>query len=389
MFAGRQMHVAFGFEVLPSALHLKVLSFLPLVERVRCALVSHSWAALLAEAFFWAELRFDDAPVGAIDREMLLLLCRRAGGHLRALDTTGPAFKGIRTSDLISMFAASEGLGSALQTLSLDFLGQPHGGRNLTGSQEAAALLASCPALTSVSAVIRGSVEECFATLRVLPRQGSRSVAICERDDYNFTDPRRTLTLAAKAEEAAAARRAFTSWAAAEPALPIQQLESNATREGEFEAIFAGEEGGRAAAVLAAALAAPGRGPRALEFWYTPIGATPLLRCLCRALTMESPLTALSLTTCAIRGAEDAAGLAAVLAPGRSRLQSLKLDGEDITAGGGCVLGLLIFIHDDGPHAFWFAQVSLDYFNDVSALSIVPAQGGGALSSTWRQHNHH
>lgn len=110
---------------------------------------------------------------------------------------------------------------------------------------------------------------------------------------------------------------------------------SDSTRQG-VQAIFAGAEGDRAAAQLAAALAAPGRGPLGFATVSAKVAATPLLRHLCRALTADSPLTELSLMD---SGLDEAGALevAAALAPGRSRVKMLGACQEDLSAGTGCV----------------------------------------------------
>lgn len=324
---------SFGAHHLPLEVHLRVLSFLPLVERVRCALVAGSWAALLREPLFWAELRFDGVPEGCIKIEALLELCRRAKGCLRVLDVASPACEGIATEEVITVLACG-GLGLHLETLSVKRIGARARARagQPEASQQAAALLACCPALTSVSTLNSGSVADSFAALGVLPVLGSRGVSCNERVHRGDESP----TPSVKAEEAAADRHAFTAWATAEPARPVKRMWL--MNFDDFPAIFADEDGERAAALLAAALAAPGLGPRSITVMRAAIGATSLFRRFCRALSAESPLEYLRLFESGVDGS-GAAELAAVLASGRSRLQSLALDGDDLSADGGCALG--------------------------------------------------
>lgn len=179
-----------GFEDLPTALHRHILSFLPLVDRVRSALEARSWATLLDDPAFWTELRFDGAPNGAIDKETLQDLCRRAGGRLRTLDVTGPGCDTLAVSSVCAALA-SEGLGTTLESLSVNWI-----------TFDAEALIAVCPALTAVSASMCGAADACLAVLRVLPRAGKKQVILSMKE---IPLPGH----AAAGERAAAARRAL------------------------------------------------------------------------------------------------------------------------------------------------------------------------------------
>lgn len=92
-----------------------------------------------------------------------------------------------------------------------------------------------------------------------------------------------------------------------------------------------------AAAELAAALTAAGRGARGLCFRRSSDADTPLLQSLCRALKGESPLTELDLSHVRVTCAGVLAEIAAALAPGRSRLRTLTLFEDNFVANdGGC-----------------------------------------------------
>lgn len=331
------MAAASGFERLPEALHLQILSLLPLVTRARCALVSRTWSALLANPFLWTELRFDGAPSGAIDEETLFQICRRAGGRLRVLDVTSPASSAVSTEAIVRILA-SEGLGSVLESLSV---------ASVTGA-EAVALVNSCPMLTSVSTSVKGSIDLCSETLRALPAKGRK--AVC------FSDPQHGLLNQPPHPEddvASARRNLFSVWDSRRGGEP--PIDATFIVDQKLEAVFAGAEGERAAARLGVAFAEPGRGLCKLTGFSGEdrAAAAPLFVSVCRALSGDSPLLQLVWMRCPVGGA-GAAEIAAALAPGRSRLQTLalcsKVD-DDLSAGGGRARGLLLCSHLFGPSA--------------------------------------
>lgn len=92
MTAQEQISHRASFDDLPRAVHLSiVLKAGPgLVARVRLALVSKTWAALLNEPLFWAEIDFEGAGPGLaeLDERQVLWICRKSKGCLRSLDLT-------------------------------------------------------------------------------------------------------------------------------------------------------------------------------------------------------------------------------------------------------------------------------------------------------------
>lgn len=310
------------FEALPLALHLFILSFLPFVERVRCALVSRSWTALLADPAFWTELRFDGAPGFAVDGDTLLQLCRRAGGRLRLLDISHPACDHISFTELTAVLA-TEGHGLSLESIRtwdperLPFTRlrrHPFMQRRVNTAAEGAALLAACPSLQCAAVVVGGPHAAVPGAVSALPGPGEKWLVA----NGGYITP----------------WSALAEWLpAAVAASPVSDVTLWGFDTATVHAAGAAE---RAAARLAEGLAAPHRGVRTLAL-FTDTTGTPLLESLCRALTAESPLTNLDACRSVVTSA-GAAELAAALAPGRSRLKSLLLTGGDLSAGGGCVL---------------------------------------------------
>lgn len=358
-------HHACSIEVLPRALHLSIVLQLSLLERVRCALVSKAWKALLDEPTFWAHLEFEGVAPNAVNDATLLALCKRSHGTLRLLDVTscgplylsvlpkpaGAAQDGLGQEPLLAQLSR-EGLCGQLQTLihwkpwvqggrtAFDdddpFGPQEDNNRNVT-ERDAAALLAACPALSSVSLSLEGSLPGVAGALRVLPAAGRKSVwAVLDEP------PPQVGGSAWSADHACATADAvislLASGAVEDLCLEFQNLyDSFADEEADYSGGGAEltAEHRRALAAqdrLAAALSHPTTGPRSLKFR----GEAPnvgkgvtVLASLLRSLTPESRLTKLSLD--GIRyswsdlDGDTLRALAAALAPGRARIETLRL----------------------------------------------------------------
>lgn len=289
--AGSQAAPSPAIPELPSVLHLRILSFLPLVERVRSALVARSWAAQLADTAFWAELRFDGASCGSVDDAALLRLCQRAGPSLRTLDVGDGSCDEVTPAGVITALV-SDGVGRALVALRTWAPGVESVALLFFDAAEIATLLAACPALASAEMCVRGNFAEVSEVLRALPRHGLKGVEIM---GGNFNNSGLT-------------------WAHLTEWLPTALAASHISDLSlSYADTAAGTEQG--AARVAEALAAPGRGVRLLKLeGRRRIGETPLPGCLFRALTAESPLEELSLVDSGLSG-EAAADLAAALAP--------------------------------------------------------------------------
>ena len=158
------VHVT-GFEDLPRALQFHVLSLLPFVERVRCALVARSWETLLAEiALQPQELRFDGAARGSIGDADLLQCCERAGASLTSLDVSDPACCDLTPAGFAAALAASGGVGlKSLRTWA------PSQESRLPIRGAADALLAACPSLLTAAVEVWGTAADVAAALSALP----------------------------------------------------------------------------------------------------------------------------------------------------------------------------------------------------------------------------
>lgn len=299
---------------LPKPLHLHILAFLPLVERVRCALVAHSWNALLADPAFWVELRFDGAAEKSVNEDTLLQLCRRAEGGLRALDISGCACDDVHF-DTVYEDLKEEGLAVDLRSLRTWALHRHcFYARQfcITSAEAAAELLAACPALTSAAVdVCMGSsgLEGMVAAMRALPGSGLKRLSI------NVTVP----------------YSALGAWLPAVLASSTIEVLNCTCLEEENDSVGDAE---RAVALLAAALASRECAVRSVAITRTWAGAASLPSSICRALTAESSLTALELTSFQVPLDAEAVEIAAALAPGRSRLQTLWLAAADLENGG-------------------------------------------------------
>lgn len=117
---------AASFGDLPQALHLSILLQLPLVQRVRCTLVSKRWAALLQEPAFWSDLSFEKADHGLLQGrcgDTFLDILRRSAGQLRSLVVPSAAAYGAygdggEIGNFLSALAAG-GLTGKLERLSM------------------------------------------------------------------------------------------------------------------------------------------------------------------------------------------------------------------------------------------------------------------------------
>lgn len=321
------------FDDLPAALHLEVLSFLPLVERVRCALVSRKWAALLADPSLWAELNFEGASKGAVDNATLLKLCKRAGDRLRGLNLSAPALDSATLEGLLDTLSAG-GRGSSLVSLSTWLPGRWINRKRI----DFPSLIACCPALAHAAVDIEDSLEGAMATLRLLPGPGRKRVSITElADGLTVSDLAESLVPALAASSVAELELRYLSL---EPLFSSRQEQAGVdggVPETEAEAAARS----RAIAQLAKALAGPSGGLTTLGFASTDLGLTPLLDSICRALSADSPLCSLDLSSCNVTG-ESATLLAELLSPrGPARLETLNLSYNDMRSGG-CAPSLVL-----------------------------------------------
>lgn len=225
------------------------------------------------------------------------------------------------------------------------------------------ALRSACPALTTASVHIQGNWRNVLAAMRALGDCGGESTA-------EFLSARfmRSWARNSRPEPDAASLAALNAAATLERG---DDFASFATALGEtlgccrVKTLLLGSEEGcapsadfwayvgrlgpdaaateSAAASLGAALAHPLRGPRELRVWGSiyPLEPDDLDEPPCflaaahvaRALTAQSPLRALTLGGI---GADALEELAAALAPGRSRLEELEIEGANLGTAQGC-----------------------------------------------------
>lgn len=328
------------FDELPPALHLSVLLALPrLVDRVRCALVAKRWAALLSDPAFWAELNFDGANHALSDDELRGLF-GRAAGKLRSLDLSDRMCFQITSLEPILIAMAAEGL-----TRNLESLVCTRWDQFILSLGSLRPVLAACPRLKAATVNVDGAnwrsavevlktvcvggkgsslvlrpvaandslVEFATAIADALSRSRIESITFSETyddDAGDFGDEATTFN---------SLRVASQDWPAAEAA----------------------------AARLAAALADPIRGPRKIETSSDAErrmpDAVPAFMPLCRALTSASPLRSLQIGGHSVDGAHVAA-LAAALASGASRLETLEVSCCNLSFGAGCARPLLCLL---------------------------------------------
>lgn len=357
-----------SFDDLPPALHLSILLFLPLRDRIHSCLVSRRWAALLGEPTFWSLLDFAGSRrLDLLVDDAILELCKRSAGCLRSLDLSafgclcGDNGEEEQEQDQPASFLpllermAAEGLTAKLESLRT-FDAEAHGrvgsmGRLvLRNAKDAQRLRAACPALRSTSVRFRGGWQDVAAALRVLScAGGSSAVRIAAH-----LSPRRLPRVPGRdhASEAvmAAITGGFVPFATAlsqalqccsVASLDLGSVYDDTTRHdrlcGYWDNFFGADAllacaGDPAAAVaaaeqLAGILASREHGPRRIKLLSTPpmppfpvggpdVTPTVVSRLLFGALKPESPLRTLSATGKVDR--ESVEALAAALQPGRA-----------------------------------------------------------------------
>lgn len=299
---------------------------LPLAERVRCALISKRWAALLAEPPFYAELSFEGVRRGAVTAETLLTLVRRSRGQLRSLDLTSEAsgFPRILQTGhpplAVLEALAAEGLTGRLERLGLStFL--------ILGAETARRLRAACPALQRAELRCGGPWRDAFAAAAAaafdLP--GGDGVDVLTHFRYENAIP---VDLAAAAVAALARTRVRGLFVNINPGAKLPQA---APAEPADDAVAAAAIG-----CLGAALCDPRRGVQEFrESSFSPDNPWVVAPAVLRALSAESPLRVLELTSRPAQP-ESLQLLAAALAPGRSRLEVPELGGVDFSTEDGC-----------------------------------------------------
>lgn len=332
------------FDELPQALLLSVLLLLPrLVDRVRCSLVSKRWAAVLREPALWCHLAFEGAREEHLSSDTLLQLVRRAAGQLQSLDVTAKACRGFSGSSgglvFLERLAAEGALTAQLQSL----CSAPDEWVTVADASDARRLAAACPALAHASVLVDCEWPDFPAVARALPLAG-RTVArlhCVSADDIEQASGARFVDFAAALVDGLS--RTFIDMLQFEPR--TGQYEEEGFIERSFEHLFAAgdrPDTAQAASQLAAALADPQRGPRALLAgrpddcnYGVAWGCLPAFSQLCHALTPESRLQEL-VTGDSWADGEVAALLAETLLPGRSRLESIRIHDGDIVGGTGC-----------------------------------------------------
>lgn len=353
------------FDSLPLALHLRILNALPLVWRARTSLVCRRWAEAARDASLYAHLSFEGCRPKAVDGDTLLALCRRAGPGLASLDTSDPACGGlsltlsgndepggpflgvvpnhgdvfgpsgdrIDTTGLRSLITWQPGRGPVHRKEAGAFM------LRIRGESGARALLSACPLLETAAVSVAGSLQNVAAALELLPAAGAKRACIDELHDGSdsegegpsfakIADDLCNLLLSSSITELD-----FDCCGSG-----LASLYAEATADTADPAAFAAT---CAAARLAAALARPATGVRALS---GDLATSELLAAFCRALTPESPLEELDLEP-DLPDEEDGQGvhdesaqeLAIALAEGRCcRLRRLSLAECDLNVTSGC-----------------------------------------------------
>lgn len=247
---------------------------------------------LLGEPAFWAEISFEGSTrPQSLNDELLLTLARRAGGNLLSLDVSGPECSGIELKHqgrpLLEVMAA-EGLTARLRSLSA------MGKVKIVDTARAAALLAACPALTSVEIELDGAWPGVAEAMHMLPLAGERSCA-----SFNLTEGPEEQTgfvafvtaISEALASCAVGRVGFFPLRGPEPDFdPLLDLRALIARSTAPAAAV-----DQAVARLAAALADPEHGPRAVLGGSHCLGSTPILAHMCRALTARSRLSELQI----------------------------------------------------------------------------------------------
>lgn len=167
-----------SFDDLPPALQLCVVTFLPLLERIRCSLVSKRWRSWLCQPAFWADLDFHGVPFvpRGLGLEDLLEFCRRSKRQLRSLDLS-TYFEGWNERDMridgepVFAILAAEGLAGKLE--SPDALSRtPRLLRDGSQSPAAARLVSGSEALHRPGLWNLAGKHCCAARTRAAPHSG-------------------------------------------------------------------------------------------------------------------------------------------------------------------------------------------------------------------------
>lgn len=353
---------------LPPEVVLRVLLFVPLVNRVRLCLVSKRWAALLHEPAFWTHVDFEGATAGRrrVSEATVLKICKRSQGNLLSLDlsTSGEHDAPQMPRDVLPCLRplAKRGLLTKLERLSAD-----KGFFSIDTVRQAERLRAALPALRHAGVTVEGRCEQAAEILAALACRSVGSVRLqpiaapdvdSDGSSSDAGGDYRARARAAAADDAPT--RAFARFAtAAASALSLCRVSAlEFSPPCDHGAKIATPADRAAAADLAAALTDPIRGPTAIRGsgWThqeadTNLCSVPALAQLCAALTPRSPLRELSVTgglgwklsadtdtDTDTGGATQHGGAAALLAgalqPGRSRLTSLSLEDVGLVTSG-------------------------------------------------------
>lgn len=335
------------FDDLPAALHLSVLFRLRFVDRIRCCLVSKRWAALLGEPSVYADISFEGVEKGRahkLTNDVLGNLVRRSAGQLRSLDVSGEACDRLAlytSGESLLAELAREGLTAQLQSLS----SAPLESVRVSTAESARQLASALPALTHSSILVDCDWPEFPAIARALPLKGSCVAKLHsveeDAEEEQQRDGSRFAAFAAAVVEGLCRSRI--------DALHFEQMSGDGSHaEHSYEPLFtsaAGDDGSdssssEAASRLAAALADPRIGPRALRtsdppgrFYSCPWGRLPAFPQLCQALSPASPLRKLSFGG---SGADGAAVAQLAAALGRCGIESVRMRDADLRGGDGC-----------------------------------------------------
>lgn len=304
------------------------------------------------EPAFWAELEFEGSRAEHLNDSVLLGIVRRSAGQLRSLDLSAKACKDITLKldgqPLLSVMAA-EGLTSGLQRLSAP------PGFLLKNPGAARQLRAACPSLQRADVFQRGPWRAALPALHALSgvRLGTASI-FCTLPTQDGATGFAAFAAALPAALAACRVDSLdffscgpTGWwahgAENEEDLEVE-LATSESWEATFRRCFLRDPdaANAAAARVAEALTSPLTGPRELAC-STPwdVTAPPFFADVLRSLTPASPLRALYLqAVCDGRESDpeellfDTEQLPAALQPGRSRIETLVINGSGVLGQG-------------------------------------------------------
>lgn len=320
--------VATSFDDLPMAIRIQILelAFPRLVFRVRtCLVVSKQWRQMCFRPDFVSHLEFKGAHVEHLTEQVLLRLVGGAQGQLQTLDLS--AALATTNCEGVLRYIIKRGLATRLRSLVL-------GGRHpIMDARLACSLRAGCPLLAHAAVDVCGIWRTAITSLRALQQLGVGRATVRlddgradNSDDALFFD-HLDCTFASFARGLAGAL--------AECPIGILELgPGGGGHEGIAPRQLAGggDDDAAACAQLAAVLAHPAHGPRALHVPGCGVATTPLLTQTCLLLAQESRLRALVVVT---EGKviplfdtfyhAGVAALTAALEPGRSGLESLVL----------------------------------------------------------------